>query len=238
MLSNTGKADRSTAKVRAVLARIHRARRFIGVQFDGEARIHQSLILSVDGDDFVIDELFAAGDAVPPPGSECTVTTQDRGISVSFATRVVAPPPTRTDCDYRLALPASIDRNERRNAFRVKLGGRGGYKVEIRSPNHDDAWEAMIRDLSTTGVRLEIPKVIADALIEGARVDGCRFQIPDTLPFECGLEIRRLEEPDGPRPIVMLGAQFIDLPTDSRRALERVLMREERERRRRGALFE
>ena len=231
------KADvADVARVRAVLVRIHRARRFIGVQFAGESQVHQSIILGVEEDDFVIDEQFAGERTESaPPGSACTVLAEDRGISVSFATRVVEPSGARAARDYRLALPATITREERRDAFRVGLGGRAGYVVRIQAPNGNALCEATIRDLSATGLSLEVGKSRSAEFAVGTRLPECRLHIGDIAPFECDLEVRRVDKPDASRTTARIGVEFINLPADRRRALERVLMGEERDRRRRGA---
>ena len=207
---------------------VQRSHALIDVAIDGVDAHYQSIILSVDPElgNIVIDELFPAG-FVGLPGQPVTVTVRlDGNRRLSFNTHIVA---RRDDAEaidsYTLALPVSLDYNQRRGAFRLQMGHGWAVVSEFRSPDLQHC-SARVRDLSSTGIRLELPQSLA--LNEGDALEDLQFEFAGRH-FRCGADVRCVSNTSERGDRFLIGAAFRDLPRIEQRSLERMIMQMQRQ---------
>lgn len=209
------------------LFEVQRSHALIDVAIDGVDAHYQSIILGVDPErgTIAIDELFPA-DFVGLPGQPVTVTVRLEGNRrLTFNTHIVARHDTSEAIDsYMLALPESVDYNQRRGAFRLQLGQGWAVMSEFRGPGRQHC-SARIRDLSSTGIRLELPQPLP--LSEGDQLEDLQFEFAGRN-YRCGADVRCISDSERGDQF-LIGAAFRDLPRVEQRSLERMIMQMQRQ---------
>lgn len=219
---------RSLREVYLNLFDVQRSHALIDVAIDGVDAHYQSIILGVDpeGGTITIDELFPGG-FVGLAGQPVTVTVRlDGSRRLTFNTHIVA----RRDDDnaidsYALALPESLDYNQRRGAFRLQLGAGWAVVSEFRGPDQQHC-SARVRDLSSTGIRLELPQALP--LSAGDVLEDLQFEFAGRN-YHCVADVRTVINPDERADRFLIGAAFRDLPRLEQRSLERMIMQMQRQ---------
>ncbi|MDB6061286.1 MAG: hypothetical protein JWM78_1389 [Verrucomicrobiaceae bacterium] len=206
---------------------VQRSHALIDVAIDGVDAHYQSIILDVDPQRgaITIDELFPAG-FVGIPGQPVTVTVRlDGARRLTFNTHITARRDDDNSIDsYALALPATLDYNQRRGAFRLQLGQSWAVVSEFRAPDQQQC-SARVRDLSSTGIRLELQKPLP--LNEGDVLEDLQFEFAGRN-YRCIADVRSVMNHDrGDR--FVIGAAFRDLPKQEQRSLERMIMQMQRQ---------
>jgi c-di-GMP-binding flagellar brake protein YcgR len=206
---------------------VQRSHALIDVAINGTDAHYQSIILDVDPlrGSVAIDELFPAG-FVGLPGQPVTVTVRlDGARKLTFNTHILVRSETQGLETYTLALPESLDYNQRRGAFRLQLGQGWGVITEFVAPDQQRC-SARVRDLSSTGIRLELPD--SAALAAGDQLNDLQFEFGGRN-FRCGADVRNVLEQKQLGDHVVVGAAFRDMPRIEQRSLERMIMQLQRE---------
>ncbi len=127
---------------------------------------------------------------------------------------------------FRMRIPGSILRLQRRNTYRVKLPQT--HPVLCRVPRGGgDPVKLRVLDLSVEGVALVAEHGQID-LHEGDKLKGCRIDLPDH-PLQVDLEVRNALEildPSGLRS--RYGCRFVNLPGSMAALIQRVILAIER----------
>lgn len=128
---------------------------------------------------------------------------------------------------FRMRIPSSVLRLQRRNTYRVKLPQ--AHPVLCRIPRAGAAEPVKLRvlDLSVEGVAL-VAEHGQIELHEGDKVKGCRIDLPDH-PLQVDLEVRNALEildPSGHR--WRYGCRFVNLPGAMAALVQRVILSIER----------
>jgi c-di-GMP-binding flagellar brake protein YcgR len=121
-----------------------------------------------------------------------------------------------------VALPDFVDYNQRRGAFRLQLRGGWGTVSQFVAPDQHHC-AATVRDLSSTGIRLELEDPAAVA--EGDVLTDLRFEFAGRS-YQCQADVRNVASASGN---VVVGAAFRDLPRVEQRSLERMIMQMQRQ---------
>lgn len=203
---------------------VQRSHALIEVAIDGTDAHYQSIILSLDPEagTMVIDELFPAG-FVGMPGQPLTITVRlDGKRRLSFSTSILKRESEEGVESYQLALPEFVDYNQRRGAFRIQLRGGWGTVSQFRAPNKARC-SATVRDLSSTGIRLELDEPAEVA--EGDVLSDLRFEFAGRS-FQCEADVRNVRQDDDN---VVVGAAFRDMSRAEQRSLERIIMQMQRQ---------
>jgi c-di-GMP-binding flagellar brake protein YcgR len=214
----------ATRQVYLNLFDVQRSHALIEVAVDGTEAHYQSIILALDPEagTMTIDELFPNG-FVGLPGQPLTIIVRlDGKRRLSFTTSILARESEEGIESYRLALPDFVDYNQRRGAYRLQLRGNWGTVSQFRAA--DRRCSATVRDLSSTGIRLELQEPAAVA--EGDVLTDLRFEFAGRS-FQCHADVRNVAQNDGDN--VVLGAAFRDMPRVEQRSLERMIMQMQRQ---------
>lgn len=206
------------------LIEAQRASAIIDVDIDGAGGRYQSVILQVDPQvgSILIDELFPAGFS-GLPGQPLTITVRRLdGSRSSFTTRVIERRNIDGADNYLLTLPASIAYQQRREVFRLRLGRRGGVVSEFQTADQQFC-AATVHDLSATGICLELQNSVQVAA--GDVLTGLDFDF-EQQRFSCQARVRHVYCDRAGK--IMVGAAFYDFPRLQQRALERLIMQQQR----------
>lgn len=206
------------------LIEAQRASAIIDVDIDGAGGRYQSVILQVDPQvgSILIDELFPAGFS-GLPGQPLTITVRRLdGSRSSFTTRVIERRNIDGADNYLLTLPASIAYQQRREVFRLRLGRRGGVVSEFQTADQQFC-AATVHDLSAAGICLELQNSVQVAA--GDVLTGLDFDF-EQQRFSCQARVRHVYCDRAGK--IMVGAAFYDFPRLQQRALERLIMQQQR----------
>lgn len=204
---------------------VQRSHSLIEVAVDGSDAHYQSIILALDPEagTMTIDELFPNG-FVGLAGQPLTITVRlDGKRRLSFTSQILARESEEGLESYRLTLPEFVDYNQRRGAFRLQLRGGWDTVSQFRAPNQHRC-SATVRNLSSTGIRLELQEPAA--VVEGDVLTDLEFQFAGRN-FQCQADVRNVALKDGDNLVV--GAAFRDMSKVEQRSLERMIMQMQRQ---------
>ena len=126
---------------------------------------------------------------------------------------------------FRIRLPESVLRFQRRDSYRLKIPLGRPLLCEV--PANDEGTERVsvrVRDISVAGVGLiDYPKDLRVAV--GTVWTGCRIQLPDLGPLLGDIEVMHASEGEGRR----CGCRFQNLPLAMANLIQRYITRVERE---------
>lgn len=217
------------------LYQAYKQHQFIYVLVKDQEKPLQSMILSIDAElgTMEIDDFFPQDLSCVPGQRVSVIIRGDEGRSLQFNTFVLAKQLEGGGMTYTVRLPEQIKSHQRREAFRlsVEVGGAGSRTVvNVDEEESARRFLARIKDLSTSGIGLQIEGDTADVIPVGATVSS-RIDLAG-LDFECRLDIRRTSMSDEIEPVTEIGGEFVDLSTLQQRDLTRYIMESQRRRRR------
>lgn len=229
--------DFALNKTYLTLFQAQREHYFIDVEVEGDDVVYQSMILSLDPEEktILIDELFPRG-FVGLPGQKVKVSVrQPKGHKVKFFTTILE---QHTDDDaplYVLTLPAMLDSDQRRNAYRLPVSHALRIKPQFIGPDNRN-YVARLCDVSSRGVGMELEVDDPEQFHYEDGLSHVAFDFAG-ISFDCDMKIKNLSV-DPSHNKVVIGAEFIDLPPLDQRMLEKSIMRIQRDRIRLGADME
>ncbi|MGK0500165.1 MAG: c-di-GMP-binding flagellar brake protein YcgR [Oceanicoccus sp.] len=213
--------------------KLHQAQRnrsFIEVIVEGDDVVYQSMVLGLDPQErtILIDELFPTG-FVGMPGQKIQLSIrQQRGSKLKFESCILEQHQHDGAPIYVLEMPADVETDQRRSAYRLPIGHR--LKVSSRFVGPDrQAFKGRVRNVSSTGVSLEVVVDNDDQFSYNDRLRHLTFDFAG-LNIDCGVTVRSVEVDESELNKVVIGAEFVDLPALDQRVLERSIMRAQRER--------
>jgi c-di-GMP-binding flagellar brake protein YcgR len=198
------------------------------------------------GEDFVVTSLLAVNpdfeelvfDLGADPQANQRMMASQRLLLVSFVEAIKvqfsvnrAEPTTHNGRPaFRVRLPDSVLRFQRRNYYRVPLPQMRGLTCQIPRPDKPGQMlEVRILDLSVGGVAMILP---SDLRLEGGMVlQDCKIEIPDFGAVTTALEIRHLRQDDDNPDTQRAGCQFVGIPGPMMSVLQRYINQVDRERR-------
>lgn len=163
---------------------------------------------------------------------EVTLCTTHDGVRVQFTSPALQRLRRQQAEVLRAALPGEVLRLQRRQYFRLATSVVEPIRCQIATD--DGVLEATVVDLSVGGIGILAYR--ADAYLEVGRIyHGCRLILPALGQFVVSLTVRNTFEVTlrNGRRSHRAGCQFIDLPPGLETALQRYIIRAERERRKR-----
>jgi flagellar brake protein len=226
-------------QIRSLLKRMIDQRSLIDVALPGNGPSLLTSVLAIDDDD---DELVL--DASPDPGIERLALAQDE---LPFSSRIdrvdirfETGPLERVTWDrlpaYTAPLPESVRYMQRREYFRIDIPLAHPVTCHVLVPGDNEVrrheFRTRINDISVGGLSMVIPPGEENAVVPGARFGICRLALPEAEPVLIGLRVRRLFRA-GHRSGVSrscAGCEFVDLSAGAETAVQRFMMRLERER--------
>jgi flagellar brake protein len=241
--SDTGQDDRFVIRdehqIRTLLKRMIDQRSLIDAPLPGAG---PSLLTSVLEVDEGRDRLVL--DASPDPAIERLALLQrelnfasriDR-VDIRFSTGPLGRITWERLPAYTAPIPEQVRYMQRREYFRLDIPVAQPVTCRVLVPADDDVTPHEIRtrvnDISMGGLSLVIPFGEETSMTPGARFGTCRLLLPDSQPVTISLRIRRLFRAGHRSGISKgcAGCEYIDLSPAAETAIQRYLMRLERER--------
>ncbi len=214
------------------LHQAQRDHRFLEVTAAGDDVVYQSIILELDPEErtLLIDELFP-NDFVGMPGQRVKVSIRlDGGRKMKFETDITEKYIHEDAPLYVLAMPMDIAVDQRRNAFRLPIGDRVEIDSRFIGPD-EQRYHGRLRNVSSSGILL-------DVMVQGESANS--FHYDDLLShvtfdfaglnIDCGVSVRSIDVDQTDDRHCFIGAEFVDLPAQEQRSLERSIMRIQRDR--------
>ncbi len=133
---------------------------------------------------------------------------------------------------FRMRLPSSVLRLQRRNFYRVKVPMGRPVICRVTHPAQPaKLLDLRVLDLSVGGLALLVNPAEFDRE-PGGHIEDCRISIPDHGHFHATLEVRNAELlAEGAKArLKRLGCQFVDLPPHVTGQIQRYILQVERSR--------
>lgn len=216
------------------LIKFQRNHNLVQVKFKGDDVTYQSMILRVNPEAqyLYIDELFPKNDGfIGLEGHTITVFVKERGMTVSFDSKILKRGTENGALYYKIELPTEIDKQQRRGAFRIQVDKTVDVGVQSLNMN-EERLVAKIKDISITGVRLEIEGDYKN-IRSGSVLRDLVVRYGNGEAFTCNLDVRNCQTYEDPHHHTLVGGQFLDLSGEDKKNLERFILKTQREIRRR-----
>jgi len=215
-------------RLTALLQGLRANRTLLSARIGEQAVWHNTALLKLDPDtgDLFLDELSPReGHDQLRVGSVLHVMGVLSGVPTHFSTRILGVGEQRGIAYYRASLPESMNYQQRRATFRAYVGR--GLKLMVRLVG-EEAGEVSGRllDLSLGGFGAVLPEDSAMYPLDVVAVAS--LELPEQDPVSCTAEIRYLQE-EYSTPMVRAGFRFMDLNSQTERALLRAILLLERE---------
>lgn len=159
------------------------------------------------------------------------VETMVRRIRVRFESRGAAPVDFEGRPALRLSLPDSIQRIQRREAYRIDTPANEVVNCRFAHPVLAHREVALrVADISVRGMGLTADYGLWPTPV-GEVIKACRIDLPDTGVVHCDAEIVRVFEcPGGGKHRLWIGCQFIQIAGTATTLLQRYILQLERAR--------
>lgn len=192
-----------------------------------------STLLSVDDKNgFVLLEqgVDAAMNAMLLGSAHCTFATTHDQVHIQFSSGRIEATTFENEAAFRVPMPSEILRLQRREYYRLVTSVMNPVKCMINT--RAGLMETVVVDISIGGVGV-LAYQEEGRLKAGEVYQGCRIALPGTGEFALSLSVRTTFDitlKNG-RLTHRAGCQFIDLPPSVETAIQRYIIRVERERR-------
>ncbi len=220
--------ERVTNKPRilSLLQQVYDSRTVITVHLKDDNNRYSSAILAIDeeSNSILLDELN------PPQGHMRLVKTKHLNISARLAGVNIFFKAVLGNIEvengislYRIPLPERILYEQKRGAFRVRIGA--GIVIPVLLKNPESSLEGTLTDVSSTGIGALVE---ANDLTRDSKFD-CLIKLADgdeTIEGEINIRYARLDEQSK---MFRIGGQFVDLTPPKRVQMERFVMGLQRE---------
>lgn len=239
--SDTDPDDRFTIsdeqQIRTLLKRMIEQRSLVDAPLPGSGPSLLTSVLAIERDRLVLD-------ASPDPAIERLALAQQE---LAFSSRIdrvdirfSSGPLQRASWErlpaYTTDIPDSVRYMQRREYFRLAIPAAQPVTCQVLVPADEDMppheFRTRVNDISIGGLSLVIPFGEEAAMAPGARFGTCRLLLPETPPVTISLRVRRLFRA-GHRSGASkgcAGCEYVDLPSAAETAIQRYMMRLERER--------
>lgn len=165
------------------------------------------------------------------PGSMLTLDGCINGTHFSFTSTIKKVLQDEDNLSYQLSYPEKLSSELQRDAFRVNVSVIKQLKVAIYSQKDNNPITGYLRDISSTGFRVEFKGKPEKQFSSRDSISKCSIQLPDETRIDCQAKVVHVGyNPD--LDIYKLGCQFTELPGHGQRAINRFINNMQRELRR------
>lgn len=170
-------------------------------------------------------------------------TTMLDRVKIQFTVEATQEVPAGSRKAFACHLPETLLRLQRREHFRLSTPIATPLKCSLSAPTPDRGNEQLslsLLDISGGGIGMAAPDEHTTFFPVGATFSGCRIAIPDEHLVQTGLCVRNvfLVTTKAGSHYTRVGCEFIDLPGNHLHAIQRYIIKIERERKAREAGLE
>jgi c-di-GMP-binding flagellar brake protein YcgR len=219
----------SRMEIVALLRAVAAHREIVTVNFGGAQDFVVSAVLAVNPD---FEEVVLDHGADEPAmqrllrAERLRITTQLNQVRIHFQADAASAVTFDGGPAFRVRLPDSVLRLQRRDAYRLKIPLGRPLLCDIPRGEGDPGpvMRVRVRDISVAGVALtDYPKDLRVAV--GTVWPGCRINLPDLGPLVADVEVMHATEGEPRR----CGCRFRNLPLAMANLIQRYITRVERE---------
>jgi c-di-GMP-binding flagellar brake protein YcgR len=205
------------------LIALQQKRQLIEVKISGDARVYQTLILSLDLERELLwlDDLFPSQHLLNL-GDEITLRHHRNGEQLCFSSPVVAWGDSDGASGLAILLPENISYQPRRQNHRCDVGAESSVQVKFRAIGQEMCYGAL-RDLSLGGLRLSVAGNLLSQLRHGTLLPFCELRLSDELQIRCSARIRSFRLEPKPHRSTHISVEFIEVTTEARQQLEQFM---------------
>lgn len=157
----------------------------------------------------------------------CHVATLFDGINVEFDAELVGTGKSDNIRFYGFRIPEKIKYHQRRFYHRVRVPRSNRILVRMR-PIGKQLIQGDLRDISMGGFSVEMKGVPPDMFMAGERIDSCSIELTRQLSINTPVDVRSYNRDHASNKMI-LGAEFAELPKESKRELTRFVVKLDRE---------
>jgi c-di-GMP-binding flagellar brake protein YcgR len=217
----------SRMEIVGLLRAVSAHREIVTVHFGGAQDFVVSAVLAVNPDfeEVVLD--YGADEAAMQRllrAQRLRITTHLNQVRIQFQGDVAAAVAFEGGSAFRVRLPESILRFQRRDAYRLKIPLGRPLLCDIPRAEGGPAMRVRVRDISVAGIGLiDYPKNLPVAV--GTVWPGCRINLPELGPLVADVEVMHASDGETRR----CGCRFRNLPLAMANLIQRYITRVERE---------
>jgi c-di-GMP-binding flagellar brake protein YcgR len=218
---------RSRMEIVGLLRAVSKHREIVTVQFGGGQDFVVSAVLAVNPDyeELVLD--YGADEAAMQRlfrAPRLRLSTQLDHVRVSFNAEAAEAVSFEGGKAFRVRLPESLLRFQRRDAYRLKIPLGRPLMCHVPAPGDGTPLAIKVRDISVAGVGLtDYPASLVLGM--GTVLAGCRINLPDLGPLIADIEVMHVTQGEVRR----CGCRFRNLPLPMANLIQRYITRVERE---------
>jgi len=218
---------RSHMEIVALLRALSKHREIVTVQFGGGQDFVVSAVLAVNPDyeELVLD--YGADESAMQRLLRATrlrISSQLDHVRLSFNAGAAEAVSFEGGKAFRVRLPDSLLRFQRRDAYRLKIPLGRPLMCHVPAPGGGAPLAIKVRDISVAGVGLiDYPASLVVGM--GAVLPACRINLPDLGPLIADIEVMHTTQGEVRR----CGCRFRNLPLPMANLIQRYITRVERE---------
>jgi len=227
--------DSSLRDTYLTLTKFQRNHNLAYIKFKGDDTVYQSMILTVDPVDksIMIDELFPKDNGfLGLEGSTISLLIRDKGFSIAFESKIISRLEKPEGMLYKIKMPDFLDKQQRRNAFRIKV--ESGMSVAAVVANDEHQLSAKVINISASGLQIALEGRHKN-IEEGTCIENIILRYGDDQTMSCDLDVRHTQYADEPNEQTYIGGRFIDMIDDEHKQLEKYILKLQRQVRRRDS---
>jgi len=155
------------------------------------------------------------------------IYTHVNGSEINFEVNVLRVKSALFRTRNCMQLPKSIRYFQRRRAHRVHISMAMDVHACLKI-NEDESLQGQIRDLSSSGMRLQFNREKPQNLVQRAMAQECIISLPEEEDIRCRFTVHHLQQNESSRGFVV-GGSFAAMNQEQKKMLQRFLARAERE---------
>lgn len=164
-------------------------------------------------------------------GEEATCVAYLDAVKLQFDAHHLILVRGKQHCALQADLPREMYRFQRRESFRVRTLDRGSPTAQMRHPSMPDMTLALrVLDVSIGGCALLLPDDVPP-MAAGLEVHGVHVELDADTRFDVNLMLHHVTAMQSPSRAARLGCEFMHVPPQTERALQRYIDQTQKRRR-------
>ena len=202
---------------------LFKQRQLLEVKLGSANRVYQSMILALDFKRGLVwlDDLFPQ-QLMLEVGDELSIRHHRQGEQLLIRAQVVALGSSYGATGIAIELPQQLAYTPRRAAARFQVASDTPTMVKIRTLGQEPCF-GTLQDISSGGLRLNVPGNLLPQLRHGVQLPLCEFQLHEDLHIQCRARVCAFRIQRAPYRCTQISVEFVDLPVSKRVAIENYL---------------
>lgn len=199
---------------------LQKKRQLLEVRLGSANRLYQTMIIALDIERGLLwlDDLFPQ-QLLVEAGDKITLRHHRNGEQLVIEARVLALGKQYGASGLAIVLPETLNYTPRRAAPRYALTEQDSVIVKIRTLGQEPCFGSL-QDISTGGLRLQVPGNILAQLRHGALIPLCEVNLDKGLQLRCRARVCAFKINRAPFRSTHISLEFVDLDADKKQQLK------------------